>query len=297
MTCEVKAMRLSTDALRRCLGPAAIAALLIAGAASAQPPALVGVEGGDDVLWEARTAIEQFRKTVGLVQQAQAQGDGEAFMRATQQAQGHLDRARELFERGNAAASTDVEILRAYAEALRMGQDTDLAAEISRRVTELDPEDSRAWLTLGRDLMLLGGRAPEALEALRTAVRLEPDAPSLAAEALTAQGILLFNQGLYALSLDAFDQALEANNAYTAALIGRAALWIRDGKLREAADLFDTPDLIPPQLGGQLRGMIDKALSDFAQRRIWFDDRAENHVAYAKLLVRFERVQESVLPL
>ncbi len=297
MICAAKAVEMLTKALRRGLGPATIAATLLIGTAWAQPPALVGDAGGDDVLWEARTALEQFRTMVGVVQQAQARGDAEAFARATEQAQQHLDRARELFDRGDAGESEDVDTLRAYAEVLRMSQDTDLAAEISRRVTELDPEDARAWLTLGRDLMLMGGGdAREALEALRTAVRLDPE-PSITAEAWTAQGILLFGEGLYELSSSAFEQALEANDAFPPALIGRAALWIRDGKLHDAANLFDTPDLIPPQLGGQLRGMIDKALSDFTQRRIWFDDTAENHAAYAKLLVRFERVEESVLPL
>lgn len=297
MICAVKAVEVLRKAMRRGLWPATVAATLLVGTVWAQPPALVGDPGGGDVLWEARTALEQFRTAVGAVQQAQALGDPEAFARATEQAQQHLDRARELFDRGDAGESDDVDTLRAYAEVLRMSQDTDLAAEVSRRVTELDPEDARAWLTLGRDLMLMGrGDAREALEALRTAVRLEPE-PSIMAEAWTAQGILLFEQGLYALSSAAFEQALEANDAFAPALIGRAALWIRDGKLREAADLFDTPDLIPPQLGGQLRGMIDRGLSDFAQRRIWFGDTAENHAAYAKLLVRFERVEESVLPL
>lgn len=187
----------------------------------------------------------------------------------------------------------------AYAAVLRALGDFDLEVDLWRGVTARQPDDAEAWVALGRAGFSAGpAYSDEAFDAFRRAVALAPAAGTLA-DAHNGLGYAYYRAGLYPLAAEAFDAALAADAKHVKSLLGRTALQVRNGEVVAAAQTLDAlaPDAVDAAAARDFQQVLELALRDFTERRLWFNDTAENHFAYARLLLRANRLPESVGPL
>lgn len=248
-------------------------------------------------LWEARTKLGQFKTALAAAQELERDGQEDAANTQRSVASEHLRRARDLFDLANASESKDADVLMEYAETLALTEDPDLAAEVLQRCVQIRPESAPAWLALGRALAELGpGRLADAERALREAVRLAGDAPQNT-EARTMLVMCYWNAGLYDFARESSQELAEHAPNHIPNRIIMAALDIRDGKLLDASDALDELGALPPGLSVLLANMLTKALDDFDLSRRSIPDEPEHHAAYAKLLMRADRLEASRLPL
>jgi len=246
---------------------------------------------------QGREKFEAFESEMSAAVKAQAERDVDTARSHHTRASQYLQDARNLFDRAPAAKSEDPDILKDYADLLIVMGDVDLASEVLRRRAELTPHDAEAWFALGR---VLGprGRAyeAEAAAALRRALKLD-GAGTEAANINSELGRLYWRGGLFQLAERSYSKAEAASKSNVSAAIGLAALAIRKGKMAEASAKLDVLGALAPDKANMLERMVGEALVDFEQSPRWFADTAQNHMAYAKVLIRVNRLPQSVMPL
>ena len=241
----------------------------------------------------ARVRLGLARQAAAAADEAIARNDGSAYQEQKKQAEDILREARQLFDKGKAGSSTDRDVLVDYAETLSLGFDYDLAADVLRRATRLFPKDAMLWLRLGAYLSHTGPlHAREAEVALQKSQKLKPP-PDILVQAHVELGNVYYDEGLFDLSREQYDQALKLNAENKEARFARARLLVRDGRMKEAAEELN-------QLNWAPRDGVDRlkeALRDFELRRLFIPDTAEDHLAYAQVLLRANRLFDAAFPL
>ncbi len=245
---------------------------------------------------EARAAKAAFQAEVQAAVDAQSQNDTTSAAQHQSKAQEYLVEARNDYEAGGASKSNDPGLLREYAEVLLRVGDGDLAAEALQRAVDKTPGDATAWFELGRALATLGHpRADDAIRALHRALKI--DAKSAAAATTYALlGRVYRQEGIYDLATESFAKALGLDPNNVAAKLGVIAQQVQDGKMKEASDALDALNSVPQEYAMQVPGLLNDAIAQFTRNRGWFPDTAENHIAYAKILLRAGRVAECLPP-
>ena len=240
--------------------------------------------------------MDLYRQEMTAVAAAQQAQDGAAYAKHQDAAQTNLREARRIFEQSKAGESKDPDVLVDYAEVLFNQGDFDLAADAWRSATQTKSGKTNPWFwfQLGRSLSALEGESYnlEAVEALRKAMALNPE-PAGMANAQAVLGRVYWRLGLYDLAESNLAEAAQRAPGDLGIVAMLATLRVRDGHVREAADAFDAMGFAPPEY----TVLLESALDDFAQRREWFTDTAEDHLAYAKLLVRLARFGDAMAPL
>jgi len=254
---------------------------------------LAGMAGAD--LSKARGALMQFKAEMKAVEEAQKLNDAGAFKSHQAQAEKHLAEARRLFDAANAGRASDPALLRDYADILFRQGDADLAAEVLERAVTYTPDDAGLWFELGSALCLLGhNSAVRAANALQRSLALDCTSTD-AVNAYVALAHLYRREGLFDLARETFAKALKVDPEHVAARIGMAASKVRDGHVREGSEDIDALGALPAEYATQLSALLGQALDDFAQARRWFPDTPEDHMAYAKLLLRANRLPAALI--
>lgn len=240
-----------------------------------------------------RQKLAECEKEREAIMGASARGEFETLEQHAAKAQELLTTVRALFDETHAATATDPELLADYANVLGWMGDYDLAAEALRRATTFGPDNAATWLALGRTLSALGGdHAAEAEQALRESLRLDSTSET-AANAYLALGRLYRMSGLRDLANESYAKALEVapdNMRIRAAMV---LVKIRGGNLLEASQDLDTIQDVPIEFTSECA----EAIRDFEASRRWIPDTPEGHLAYGKLLIRVERLQDAMAPL
>ncbi len=270
-------------------------ALLLAGLLLAVGRDALAQDGS--LVAQGRDKFEAFESEISAGIKAQTESNMDAARSHQTRAAQYLQDARSFFDRAQAGKSEDPDILKDYADLLIVMGDADLASEVLQRRAELTPHDAEAWFALGR-VLASRDRAyeAEAAAALRRALTLD-SANTEAASIYSELGRLYWRGGLFDLAERSYSKALAASQSDVSATIGLAALAIRKGKLAEASAQLDVLGALTPDKAGMLERMVGESLADFEQSPRWFADTAQNHMAYAKLLIRLNRLPQSVMPL
>lgn len=248
-----------------------------------------------DGLDAAKASVSEYETNMKAASEAAARQDGTAARELEDKAVLALRRAARQYEESGAAGSHSPELLRQYADVqMRLG-DYDLCAETLARLTAVLPRDVDARLLLGNALAELGSkRATEAIGAIQDALAMGPE-PAKAAAAQMVLGRIYRGESLFELARGAFEKALALDASNVGARIALAAEKLRMGQVAEAcADLDQAGSQASPELAGQIPGLVKDALADFRDMRQTFPDTAPNHYAYAKILLRANRVHDAL---
>ena len=234
--------------------------------------------------------LAQYRSELKKAGEAQARNDLNAAEQNQIAAEGLLQEARKAYDTSNTMRVKDPLVLRDYAEVLRAQNDSDLAARALTRATRLDPENVSLWLALGQVLTDLGhSRSTEAQRVLRHTLELD-NKTIASANTHVALGRLYRQEGLYDLARESYAKALERDGANVSAKLGVITLQVREGKIREASESLDAMGALPPEMVSLLEG----ALGQFDASQKTFTDDAPSNIAYARLLLRINRIPESL---
>lgn len=228
---------------------------------------------------------------------ALGQGDRETWSEKSDEALHLLREAAYLYRAAGVESSDDVSLVAEYANVLELSRDFDLAADAYSQLTELEPETAEWHLKRGLALMHLGSiHRRQARESLEVAYRLA-QATDVGANAAAALGELYWDASHYDIAARYAERAYsdDANNI-TAATIFAASL-IRRGSVEPAESVLGSLRSFRGDEFARSQETIADALSDFDQSRGWFEDTLENHLSYARLLVRVGRNAEAVLAL
>jgi tetratricopeptide (TPR) repeat protein len=253
--------------------------------------------GDDTIATRSRELLEQARQEEAAAANAAMQGDQATFQEHASLAAERMAQIQSLFESAATENSENVEDLAAYAEFRKEKGDYDLAERALLRAISLVPEDARLWFALGEVQALLGrDYEDQAVKSLRMAISLD-ESNELNAKAHAALGALFLQQGLFDFARRELEDAVADDASHVGAHITLASLDVRDGFINKASESLDALGEMSPQHMSLMQRTMDKALLEFEESRRWMADTAENHLAYAKLLVRAGRHAESILPL
>jgi tetratricopeptide (TPR) repeat protein len=264
-----------------------VVSILIAGlcglAATAQNP-----------IAQARSKVGDYRSALTLASRAP---DAATANEQMSQAQNHLREAVRLFEEGGAAQSDEADILVDYADVLIILKSPDLAEPLLLRAATLAPQDGETWLRLGNARSELGPKAlKSAIDAFDQAAAFAATDGSRA-EADAGAAYTWFRNGYYDLAAKRYAAALNADAKNTRAQIGEAALLFRRGLVVDAAARLDSLTELPPDMVTELATTVGTAAEDLRDAGILIIDDAAHHIAYARILVRANRLAEALPPL
>ncbi|MCC6698834.1 MAG: tetratricopeptide repeat protein [Candidatus Hydrogenedentes bacterium] len=256
-----------------------------------------GTPASAATLSEAASLYEQAQQENKAVSEAAMRGDEATARQHAQKMTELLQQARQAYDTAGAAAAGDPDVLDSYARLLIEMGDYDLAEQARLRAAALEPENAQRWFALGETQGLLDAQgANRAVRSLRKALSLSDD-PESNSRIHAALGAIFLQEGLYALSRESLEAALKEKPDHMGAAITLASIDVREGKIGAASARIDRLGEIPPGSLDLLQRSMNNALADFDRSRRWMDDTAANHLAYAKLLVRAGRMQDSPLPL
>ncbi|GMV94022.1 MAG: hypothetical protein AMXMBFR82_38000 [Candidatus Hydrogenedentota bacterium] len=246
---------------------------------------------------QARSLLEQAHAEQAAAMDAARQGDQAAYQRHSNQADDFMAQVRSLFEKAHIDDSSNPDDLAVYAGYRKELGDYDLAERALIRALSLSPDRADLWFALGELQALLGtdGEA-RAIKSLRKTTALDQN-PELTAKAHAALGAVFLQQGLFDFARTELEAAVDADSGHVGARIALASLDVRDGAIGKASESLDALGEIGPEYMALMQRTIEKALFDFGESRRWMEDTADNHLAYAKLLVRAGRPGDSLLPL
>jgi tetratricopeptide (TPR) repeat protein len=253
--------------------------------------------GDDSIATKSRELLEQARQEEAAAANAAMQGDQATFQEHASLAAERMAQIQSLFESAGTENSDNVEDLKAYAEFRKVKGDYDLAERALLRAISFVPDHAELWFALGEVQALLGREYEDkAIKSLRKAIILDESA-DVNAKAHAALGALFLQQGLFDFARRELEDAIADDANHVGARITLASLDVRDGFINKASESLDALGEISPQHMSLMQRTMDKALLEFEESRRWMADTAENHLAYAKLLVRARRHAESILPL
>jgi len=249
-----------------------------------------------DSLSDARGAMAAYREEMKAVGEARVKGDEQAFNEHQGKAQRFLKDARDAFDAAHAQDSDDASILKDYADVLLQLGDSDLAADVYRRLTKITPDDPTAWFLLGRSLSLIGpGGAGESVKALNQALALTPNDSPDAIGTLLLLGKVYRTSGLFEFARECAEKALSLDPNNLGAQLALVAANVLEGNIAAAAADLDAIGLLPPEYAAGIPSLLGEALDSYQESRHLLADTPENHMAYAKLLLYAGRIQSSLL--
>jgi len=220
--------------------------------------------------------------------------DAETFNRVQREAMAKLRDARTLLERGGAKTTRDADLAYVYGDLLMRLGDSDLAAITLKNASELAPENAEYALGYGTILVLLGaGHEREAVRALRSAIAISPDSDR-AASAHAQLAEVYRSSGLYDLTLESVELALAIDPEHSGAQFLKAVCLTRQGRFLEANTLMDEVSALAPAVAVDERGRLYDAVRDFERRNLWVANTADEHAAYGKMLIRVNRLPDSM---
>ncbi len=238
----------------------------------------------------ARSAWAQYRADKAAVAAPQGQEDPAALQQQVDKANDSLKQAIRCYEQAGAGASRDPQVLREFAEMLSAAGEYDLSSETWRRLTDLKPDDACAWKELGRNLSAPGHfRAPEALAALRRALQLSPDG-----DIHFLMSRVYRKEGLSDLAAEALEKALESEPSHWGARLAMAALKIQTGRVRDGNADLEALGPPSPEYADEYTDSIKEAVDRLLDARRIAPDTAEDAMAYAKVMLRAQRLQDAL---
>ncbi|MBX3178704.1 MAG: tetratricopeptide repeat protein [Candidatus Hydrogenedentes bacterium] len=243
----------------------------------------------------ARERYQAYEQKIAERQEAAVRGDMEGYQARDAEARQSLVEARQAFEAGKAARSTDETVLMDYLVVLRALGDHDLAAEAADAAIDRGVESAALLRVLGESLLVTGpDNFQRGVDALRKSVALDGTSPA-SAQAWFALGRYYLENYLPDAAADAFAAALKADPEHVPSRLGEAAARVFSGEIAEAGAIIESVGRAAQPYDIELRSMMRTALYDFDVARRIFDDTADNHYAYARLLYLASRVPEAVL--
>ncbi|GMW00227.1 MAG: hypothetical protein AMXMBFR84_13650 [Candidatus Hydrogenedentota bacterium] len=244
----------------------------------------------------ARDKVLQAEKVYAEAVEAQATNDFELATKKSEQARALLEEARGYFEKADVESHGTPEEAVDYVRLLNRLGDFDLAEKVLIPVLQRYPDKGELWLALGQVLSGMGEkRFGDAIQALQRATETVAE-DSASSTAFASLGLQYFRQNLYDMAVESANKALEFNPNQSAAKMILAGIDLRNGKVVEAAAVFDQQSENPQAIAA-IQVILPQALEAFDTVRQWFPDTAENHFAFARLLIRANRMQECAMAL
>ena len=257
------------------------------------PEVLAGQEEFDRAKEKAQEAYAVFATFTSVSTETGEAASQEYFDRALEL----LAESKEIFEQGGVRKSKDSAALNEYANVLLGMGNPDLAAKALENALAADPDNVEVWLNLGHVRAMLGdARRLSAKEAYDRCLALKPPAET-AAQAQEGLGDLFRQMGLYELAEESLVEALALDPARPRLRMLLAVLMVRSGRMMEADAAIEYLTIEAPQQIPELQRLLVDAVADFERARLWFPDKAGEHLAYAKVLLHSGRTEESVGPL
>lgn len=244
-----------------------------------------------------RDKVEEASKARRASEAAYAENKPDEGRRLLQNAQKLLSEARADFEAIGARHSNDPKLLTDYADLLIGAGDYDLAEQVLLRAVKIDPEDAAIWLKLGQTQAALGPKSESrAIRSLRKAASIEPKTKSTV-QANASLGALYQESGLYEFARESYLKAIAQDPEHMGSKLALASLDAREGKMVKANEAYESIESQTTEYAPFIKRTLGPALDGFAQSRRWLPDTAEMHLAYAELLIRADRLEESFWPL
>ncbi|PCJ61003.1 MAG: hypothetical protein COA73_07870 [Candidatus Hydrogenedentota bacterium] len=233
-----------------------------------------------------------------------------ASLKATQQnqpqaAQEQYAESRELYgqaivayQQARADVSSNAERVLEFAEVAEAAGERDLAALAYHHLTELEPDEWKWKLNAGRSYRLAGDAFQDnALRFLQACTTGEGAPDDIRADAYVELGKIYWGLGLFENAGGFFSSAQALNPDHTPARIGTAAVAIRDGDMAAGSTILDGLVQVSQEDTALMNFLLADALRRFDDSRGIFPDTAEQHYAYARLLVRVGKYYETMLAL
>ncbi len=250
---------------------------------------------GQSALDDAKAKAKAGREEIVRAETMRRENDGDEVREVEQNAVRLISEARRAYESAHVLDSKDVEAIADFANLYELTNDHDLAAEAYERAMALAPESAEYALKAGLALARLGEPgAKGALAHFDRALKLS-DAAAVVAPAEAGRGDVYWKLEYYGFALEAYEAALAVEEENVRARLGKAVCLARRGDVSEAAALFDGLGALPPDATFLSKELLQSALGDFQRDRMWFTDTAAHHLDYAKLLLRADRMPESML--
>lgn len=244
-----------------------------------------------------KAKVDEAVRLRGESNAASARNERESGQQLAEQSAQLFREALDEYKRVGADESDDIALLLDYANLLTETGDYDLAEGVLLRAAKLEPDDAAIWLKLGQTMAAMGPqRESTAILALRRAAGITP-ATKATAEANASLGSLYQQAGLYEFAREAYSRTLELESNHTGAKLALAALDAREGRMVEAEEAFASIEGLSPDFGPFIQRTLGPALDHFGESRRWLTDTAESHFAYAKLLIRVDRIADAFWPL
>ncbi len=199
-----------------------------------------------------------------------------------------------LFQSVNADETKDSKVRAEYTELLGLLGYYDLAAaQLERRAAEA-PQDAALWRAAGRAWVESGpADDAKALAALGKSLAVDPDSGG-AADAWFLTGRVQHRAGQYDTAAQSYAEALKRKPDHAQALIGKAALDARGGKIVEASAALDALGKAAQPYDTDTRILLRKALADFQAGGAKVPDDAAAQAALSKLFYRAARLPDAV---
>jgi tetratricopeptide (TPR) repeat protein len=200
-----------------------------------------------------------------------------------------------LFQSAGADETKDVKVRAEYTELLNLLGYYDLAAtQLERSATEGAAPDAALWRGAGRAWVESGPAGDErALADLRKSLEIDP-ASEGAAEAWFLTGRVQHRAGQYEAAGQSYAEALKRKADHVRALIGKASLDTRAGRIVEASAALDALGKAAQPYDVDTRVQLRKALADFQAGGAKVPDEAAPQAAFSKLLYRAARLPDAV---
>lgn len=257
--------------------------LLAAAAVWAEPPE------------EARKKADAARIKQQEAAEHRIAGRNESAGMADKEAAGLRNEALALFVKAGAESATDPTLVTAYAQLLAEQGDYDLAAEQYARIAPIARQSAELWRKAGAAYLKAGpGLRPKALAALKASLAADAASPDAALTRFLL-GDLYQREGLFAIAEEEYAAALALDPACTQALLGKAVLDARKGRIAEASQAMDALGRAAQPYDAWTRTRLREALEDYEHRRDFFEDTPQNNLAYARLLYRAARLPDAIL--
>jgi len=255
---------------------------------------VMGAVAHADAFDDAEALIKEATDLALNLQNSNPPPDAEKIEQVQQEAIAKLREARKVLERSGARTTDSAEMAYLYGDVfVRLG-DIDLAFIALRNAFRLAPENAEYALAYGTIAVGLGeGYEEEAAKALRAVVEIAPESGN-AANAHAQLADVYRRSGLYDLTLESVESALLINPDHPGAQFLKAVCLARLGRFLEANTLMDVVAASAPTLAGDIHGRLYDAILDFERRNLWIANTAEEHAAYGKMLIRVNRLPDSM---
>ncbi len=199
-----------------------------------------------------------------------------------------------LFQGAGADETKDAKVRKEYAELLSLLGYYDLAAAQLERLAAESPQDAVLWRAAGMAWAESGPACDaRALAALRKSLDLDPNSEG-AADAWFYTGHVQHRAGQYDAAAQSYGEALTRKADHVRAVIGKAALDTRAGRIVEASSTLDAVGRAAQPYDIETRQLLRRALADFQAGGTQVPDDGAAQAAYSKLLYRAGRLPDAV---